>query len=75
MTGACPLCATGTLDPGDVQERLLEDYWPEDGHPRYLTLKRELEADLEVDLTVTGLKQHLEEHLTYSPAADRGELA
>jgi len=72
VTAVCPLCAASALSPGDVSRRLLEEHWPEDGLPRYLALKRDLEAELGVDLTVTTLKQHVDEHVRYSLAVGGG---
>ena len=61
----CPLCRCEAFDAGHVPDRLLDDYWPEDGHPDYLGLKRELESEFGLSVTLSGLKQHDRDHVTY----------
>lgn len=61
----CWLCATDEIEPGELNTRLVEDYWPADGHPDYLGLKRELEAEFDASLSLTTLKAHLNEHVRY----------
>jgi len=61
----CPLCRCEAFDAGHVPDRLLDDYWPEDGHPDYLGLKRELESEFGLSVTASGLKQHDRDHVTY----------
>lgn len=66
MTAECSLCGCEEPDAGDVDSLLLDEYWPEDGHPDYLGLKRALEADYDLSLTVTEVRRHLDHHITYS---------
>jgi hypothetical protein len=64
---SCPVCESDAVDPIEPLSRLLNEYWPEDGQPDYLGLKRELKAEYNLGpLTVTGLKTHIDEHVTYT---------
>jgi hypothetical protein len=64
----CPICESEALDSTEPLSQLLDEYWPEDGRPDYLGLKRELEAEYDLSqLTVTGLKTHVDEHVKYVP--------
>ena len=66
MVVSCPICESDELDSAEPQSRLLDEYWPEDGHPDHLGLKRELEAEYDLgQLTVTTVKTHIDEHVTY----------
>jgi len=66
MSAACPLCATDELEAGDVSRRLVDDHWPEGGRPDYLGLKRDLETELGLNLTVTAVERHVDDHIRYS---------
>lgn len=61
----CSLCDCGAIAPGDISRRLVE-YWPEGGHPDYLALKRDLEDEFGLSITVSGLKRHLDNHIFYT---------
>jgi hypothetical protein len=66
---SCPICESDALDSTEPLSRLLDRYWPEDGHPDCLGLKRELEAEYDFgQLTVTTVKTHIDEHVTYIPS-------
>jgi hypothetical protein len=66
---SCPICGSDALDSAEPLSRLLDKYWPEDGHPDYLGLKRELETEYNLgQLTVTTVKTHIDEHVTYIPS-------
>lgn len=72
---SCPICESEAVDPIEPLSQLLNEYWPEDGQPDYLGLKRELEAEYNLgQLTVTVLKTHIDEHVTYihTGSADKG---
>jgi hypothetical protein len=66
VSRSCPICECDEIEAGDVDRRLLDEYWPEDERADYLGLKRELEAEFDFDLSVTTLKQHLNTHLKYT---------
>lgn len=70
MTRRCPLCASDRLEAGDVTNQLVDEYTPDDGRPDYLGLKRDLEADLGLDLTVSGIKRHVDDHIRYTWSPD-----
>lgn len=65
MTADCSLCACAKIDGGDVLERLLADFWPEGGDPDYDGLKRVLEAEYDLSLTATEVRQHTDRHVSY----------
>lgn len=67
MVVSCSICESDALDSSEPLPQLLDKYWPEDGHPDYLGLKRKLEAEYDLgQLTVTGLKTHINDHVTYT---------
>lgn len=55
---------------GDVNTLLLEDHWPEHGRADYLGLKRALEDDYNLSLTLTEVRRHVDHHVTYSFTAE-----
>jgi len=61
----CVLCETEAIEPGELNKRLVEDYWPGDAHPDYLGLKREIESEYKLSLSVTTLKTHLNDHIRW----------
>jgi hypothetical protein len=65
-TPDCPLCASEAIDPGDVEHRLLEEFWPEGEHPDHLGLKRALESEHDLSLSVTQVRRHLDEHVVWT---------
>lgn len=67
----CWFCTTDEIEPGDLNSRLVEDHWPEDGHPDYLELKRELETEFDESFSLTALKTHLDDHIRYGWGAEQ----
>lgn len=61
----CSLCTCDRLEPGDVTSRLVDDFSSEDGPPDYIGLKRALEEEYSVDVTVSGWRRHVDEHVIY----------
>lgn len=67
----CPLCECKAIDTGDVEDRLHKEFWPEDGHPDHLGLKRALEAEHGLSLTVSKVRRHVDEHVGWSLGTGR----
>lgn len=59
----CPLCASPGIDDRDVADVVSDttppDFDPETDHANAVRIKRALEAEFDVNLTVTQTKQHI----------------
>lgn len=60
------MCECDEIEPGELNSRLVEDFWPEDGHADHLGLKRVIEDEYEISVSLSTLKRHLDEHIRYS---------
>lgn len=59
----CPLCASPAVDDVDVKEiideTLPDDFDPETDHPDIVRIKREIETEFDITLTISQTKRHI----------------
>jgi hypothetical protein len=59
----CPLCESPAIDDDDVtdsiDETLPDDFDSDTDYPDIVTIKRELESEFDITLTVSQTKRHI----------------